>query len=58
MRSLASLFNSGKDLARGDLVSGVHKIPCSCGKFYIGRTHQKFIEHRDSIKKPTIKRAS
>ena len=33
--------------------SGVYSIPCSCGKFYIGRTHQqfieRFIEHRNSI---------
>ena len=40
---------------RGDLVSGVYKIPCSCGKFYTGRTHQqfteRFIEHRNSIEK-------
>ena len=33
----------------------MYKIPCSCGKFYIGRTHQqfieRFIEHRNSIEK-------
>jgi len=55
VRSLGSFLNSGKDLTRGDLVSGMHKIPCSCGKFYIGRTHQqfteKFIEHLNSIEK-------
>ena len=33
-RPLGSFLNSGKDLIRGDLVSGVHKIPCYCGKFY------------------------
>ena len=31
----------------------MYKIPCSCGKFCIGRTHQqfigRFIEHRKSI---------
>ena len=63
VRPLDSFLNSGKDLARGDLISGVYKIPCSCGKFYIGRTHQqfaeRFIEHRNSIEKnPTIKKAS
>ena len=55
VRPLGSFLNSGKDLTRGDLVSGVYKIPCSCGKFYIGRTHQqfieRFIEHRNSIEK-------
>ena len=63
VRPLSSFLNSGKDLTRGDLVSEVYKIPCSCGKFYIGRTHQqfteRFIEHRNSIEKnPTIKKAS
>ena len=43
-RPLDSFLNSGKDLTRGDLVSGMYKIPCSCGKFYIGRTYQQFIE--------------
>ena len=55
MRPLGSFLNSGKDLTRGDLVCGVYKIPSSCGKFYIGRTHQqfteRFIEHRYSIEK-------
>ena len=55
VRPLGSFLNSGKDLTRGDLVSGVYKIPSSCGKFYIGRTHQqfteRFIEHRNSIEK-------
>ena len=55
VRPLGSFLNSGKDLTREDSVSGVYKIPCSCGKFYIGRTHQqfteRFIEHRNSIEK-------
>ena len=55
LRLLGSFLNSGKDLTRRDLVSGVYKIPSSCGKFYIGRTHQQFIEklfeHRISIEK-------
>ena len=33
VRSLDSFLNSGKDFSRGDLVSGVCKILCSCGKF-------------------------
>jgi hypothetical protein len=44
LRPMGSFFSSGKDLTRGNLVSGVYKIPCSCGKFYIGRTHQQFVE--------------
>ena len=55
VRQLGSILNSGKDLTRGDLVSRVYKIPCSCGQFYIGRTHQqfteRFIEHQNSIVK-------
>ena len=63
VRPLGSFLNSGKDLTQADIVSAVYKIPCSCGKFYIGRTHQqfteRFIEHRNSIeKKPIIKKAS
>ena len=53
MRPLGGFLNSGKDLTRGDLVSEVYKIPCSCGNFYISRTEQQFIEifieHCDSI---------
>jgi len=44
-------LNSGKDLTWGDLDRGVYKIPCSCGKFYIGRTNLQFIEHRNSLEK-------
>ena len=56
VRPLGTFLNSGKYLTRGHLVSGVYKIPCSCGKFYIVRAHQKvierFIEYRNSIEKP------
>ena len=55
VRPLGSFLNSGKDLTWVDLASGVYKIPCSCGKFYSGRTHQqfieRFIEHRNSVEK-------
>ena len=51
VRPLGSFLDSGKDLTRGDLVSGVYKILCSCRKFYIARTHQQSIEHRSSIEK-------
>ena len=58
VKPLGSSLNSGKDSTRGDLVSGVYKIPYSCGKFYIGRTHQqfteRFIEHRNSIEKKKL----
>ena len=60
---MGGFLNSGKELTWGNLVSGVYKIPCSCGKFYNGRTHKKFIEafieHRNSIEKnPLIKKIS
>ena len=38
VRPLGSFLNSGKDLTWGDLVSGVYKILCPWGKFYIRRT--------------------
>jgi len=44
VRPLGSLISSWRDLTQGHLVSGVYKIHCSFGKFYIGRTHQQFIE--------------
>ena len=44
VRPLGSFLYSGKDLTQGDLVSGMYKIPCSCGKFCICRTHQQFID--------------
>ena len=49
VRSIGSLRSSGKHLTRGNLVSRMFKILYSCGKFYIGTTHQQFIERFLSI---------
>ena len=43
IRPLSNFLNSGKDITRNSLASGVYSIPCSCGKFYVGRTHQQFV---------------
>ena len=62
VRPLDSFLNCGKALTRGDLVFGVCKIPCSCGKFYIGRTHNNLCKiywvSQLNRKNPTIKKAS
>ena len=56
VRPIGSFLNFAKDLTQGNLVSGSYRITCSCGKFYIGRTHQQFlerlIEYHKSIEKP------
>ncbi|XP_065573268.1 uncharacterized protein LOC136035407 [Artemia franciscana] len=48
-------FNSGKDKTDPILGSGVYRVPCSCGRFYIGRTNQqlgeRLQEHKISIDK-------
>jgi hypothetical protein len=37
IRPLSNFLNSGKDITRNSMASGVYSIPCSCGKFYTGR---------------------
>ena len=37
--NLASFLNSGKDRTSLEQQSGVYKIPCTCGSFYMGRTN-------------------
>ena len=48
-------FNSGKDKTSPILGCGVYRVPCSCGKFYVGRTHQqlgeRLHEHKTSRNK-------
>jgi len=55
VRPKSSFLNFEKNLTQGDLDSGVDKIACFRGKFYIGRSDQqfleRFIEHRNSIPK-------
>ena len=43
--NISSLLNKGKDKVPRNLQKGVYKIPCSCGKFYVGRT-QQILENR------------
>ena len=38
---IQGFFNSGKDKTSPILGSGVYRIPCSCGRFYIGRNQQQ-----------------
>ena len=46
-----NLLNSGKDKTPVTPQRGVYQIPCGCGKFYVGRTHQNFEKHKDDITK-------
>ena len=52
---IQNYFNSGKDKTSPILGSGVYRVPCSCGCFYVGRTHkqlgERLLEHRSSIDK-------
>ena len=52
---IINLLNSGKDRTPVTRQRGVNQIPCDCGKFYIGRTHQNFEkrlqQHKDDITK-------
>ena len=49
------LLYCGKDETPVTRQSGVYQIPCDCGKFYAGRTHQNFEkrlqEHKGGITK-------
>ena len=52
---IINLLNSGKDKTPVTRQRGVYQIPCDCGKFYVGRTHQNFEkhlqQHKDDITK-------
>ena len=39
-QNISSWLNNGKDKVPRNIQQGVYKIPCSCGKFYVGRTQQ------------------
>ena len=51
--NISSLLNKGKDKIPRNLQKGVYKIPCSCGKFYVGRTQQtlenRLQQHKNAI---------
>ena len=53
--SIMNLLNSGKDKTPVTRLRGVYQIPCSCGNYYIGRTHQnlgtRLQQHKESIEK-------
>ena len=39
---IINLLNFGKNKTPVTRQRGVYQIPCDCGKFYVGRTHQHF----------------
>ena len=53
--SVMNLINSGKDKTPITRLRGVYQMPCSCGNYYIGRTHQnlgtRLQQHKESIEK-------
>ena len=53
--SIMNLVHSGKDKTPITRLRGVYQIPCSCGNYYIGRTHQnlesRLQQHKESIEK-------
>jgi len=53
LRLLSIFLDSGKDITRKRLARRLYSTHCFCGKFYVGRTHQqfveRFIENRNSI---------
>jgi len=44
-QTISSLLKNRKDKVPRNIQKGVYKIPCSCGKFYVGRTRQN-LENR------------
>ena len=52
---IINFLNSGKDKTPVTRQRGVYQIPCDCGKYYIGRTHQnlekRIQQHKDDIVK-------
>ena len=50
-----NLLNYGKDKTPVTRLRGVYQIPCSCGNYYIGRTHQNLgtsvKQHKESTEK-------
>ena len=52
---IINFLNSGKDKTPVTRQRGVYQIPCDCGKYYVGRTHQnlekRIQQHKDDIVK-------
>ena len=55
---IINLLHFDKDKTSVTHQRGVYQIPCDCGKFYVGKTHQNFEkrpqQHKDSIAKAQI----
>ena len=58
--SIMNLLNSVKDKSPVTRLRGVYQIPCICGIYYIGRTHQnlgtRLQQHKESIEKASTSR--
>ena len=58
--SIMNLLNSGKDKTTVTRLRGVYQIPCSCGNYYNGQTHQnlgtRLQQHKESIEKASKSR--
>ena len=54
-QTISFLLNNEKDKVPRKIQRGVYKIPCSCGKFYVGKTHAEFRKQATSnTKMPQI----
>ena len=52
VRPIGSFLSRGKGLTRGNLVSEVYKIPCSCGKFILVELTNNLLKDLVSIVTP------
>ena len=52
-QNISSWLNNGKDKVPRNIQQGIYKIPCSCSKFYVGRTQQnlqnRLQQHKNAI---------
>ena len=55
---ITNFLNSGKDKTPVTRQRGVYQIPCDCGNYYVGRTHQnlekRIHQHKEDIDKALI----
>ena len=52
-QNISSWPNNGKDKVPRNIQQGVYKIPCSCGKFNVGRTQQNLQNNLQQHKNAT-----
>ena len=62
-RTLQSMLSSVKDKVPTEMQLGVvYKIPCSCGKVYLGKTRRKLKtrlkEHKEACKRGELKKST